>query len=46
MILPRLSVVVPDRPGYLARLAQWAAEEGANILEISHARGFGEIGVG
>ncbi len=44
--LTRLSVVIPDRPGYLARLAQRVAEEGANILDISHARGFGEIGVG
>jgi threonine dehydratase len=42
----RLSVVVPDRPGYLAALAQCIAKEEGNILQIEHVRGFGEISVG
>jgi threonine dehydratase len=42
----RLSVVVPDRPGHLAALAQSIAKEGANILQIEHVRGFGEISIG
>lgn len=42
----RLSVVVPDRPGHLASLAQCIAKEGANILQIEHVRGFGEISIG
>jgi threonine dehydratase len=42
----RLSVVVPDRPGHLAALAQCIAKEGANILQIEHVRGFGEISIG
>jgi len=42
----RLSVIVPDRPGHLASLAQSIAKEGANILQIEHVRGFGEISIG
>ncbi len=44
--LARLSVVIPDRPGYLSRLTQRIAQEGINILHIQHARGFGEMAVG
>jgi threonine dehydratase len=44
--LSRISVVIPDRPGSLARLAQRVAELGANILHISHSRGFGEMAIG
>ncbi|MCZ6907535.1 MAG: threonine ammonia-lyase [Deltaproteobacteria bacterium] len=44
--LARLSVVIPDRPGYLSRLSQRIAQEGINILHIQHVRGFGEIAVG
>jgi len=42
----RLSVVVPDRPGYLAALAQCIAKKEGNILQIEHVRGFGEISIG
>lgn len=42
----RLSVIVPDRPGYLAALSQCIAKEEANILQIEHVRGFGEISIG
>jgi threonine dehydratase len=44
--LSRISVVISDRPGSLARLAQRVAELGANILHISHSRGFGEMAIG
>jgi len=44
--LSRLSVLLPDRPGYLARLTQRLGKEGANILQIEHVRGFGEIPIG
>ncbi|MEE9568901.1 MAG: threonine ammonia-lyase [Candidatus Binatia bacterium] len=44
--LARLSVVIPDRPGYLSRLTQRIAQEGVNILHIQHVRGFGEMAVG
>ncbi|MCZ6546566.1 MAG: threonine ammonia-lyase, partial [Deltaproteobacteria bacterium] len=44
--LARLSVVIPDRPGYLSRLSQRIAQEGINNLHIQHVRGFGEIAVG
>ncbi|HEX2928288.1 MAG TPA: threonine ammonia-lyase [Candidatus Binatia bacterium] len=44
--LSRFSIVISDRPGSLARLAQKVAELGANILQISHSRGFGEMAIG
>ncbi len=44
--LARLSVILPDRPGYLARLTQCIGQQGANILKIEHVRGFGEIAIG
>jgi threonine dehydratase len=44
--LARISVVLSDRPGSLARLAANVANEGANVLSIGHARGFGEIAIG
>ena len=43
--LTRLSVVISDRPGALAQLAQRIAELGANILQIGQTRGFGEIAI-
>ena len=43
--LGRLSVVISDRPGALARLAQRIADLGANILQISQTRGFGQIAI-
>lgn len=44
--LGRFSVVIPDRPGSLARLAQRVADLGANILHITHSRGFGAMAIG
>lgn len=44
--LTRLSVVVSDRPGSLARLSQKIAEQNANILQIEHVRGFGDLAIG
>lgn len=44
--LTRFSVILPDRPGYLARLTQQMAKEGANILQVGHVRGFGETAIG
>jgi len=43
--LSRFSVVIPDRPGALARLAQRIAELGANILQIGQTRGFGQVAI-
>jgi threonine dehydratase len=44
--LGRFAVVISDRPGSLARLAQRVAELGANILQIDHNRGFGKMAIG
>ncbi len=44
--LAQLSVTLADRPGSLARLTERLAKERANILQIQHVRGFGEIGIG
>jgi threonine dehydratase len=44
--LSRLSVVISDRPGALARLSQRIADLGANILQIDQTRGFGEVAIG
>jgi threonine dehydratase len=44
--LGRFSIVISDRPGSLARLAQRVADLGANILQITHSRGFGEMAIG
>jgi threonine dehydratase len=44
--LSRISVVISDRPGSLARLSQRVAELGANILQIGQTRGFGEMAIG
>jgi len=44
--LGRFAVVISDRPGSLARLAMRVADLGANILQISHSRGFGEMAIG
>ena len=42
----RVNVIVTDRPGNLARLAQCIADMGANILQIDQSRGFGRIAIG
>ena len=44
--LTRLALVISDRPGALAQLAQRIAEEGANVLQIGQSRGFGQIAIG
>jgi threonine dehydratase len=44
--LTRLNVVIPDRPGNLARLSQCIADLGANILQIDQSRGFGQMAIG
>jgi threonine dehydratase len=44
--LNRISAVISDRPGNLARLTQRIAELGANILQIGQSRGFGRMGIG
>jgi threonine dehydratase len=44
--LGRFSIVIPDRPGSLARLAQRVGDLGANILHIIHSRGFGATAIG
>jgi threonine dehydratase len=44
--LCRLSVVISDRPGALARLTQRIADLGANILQIGQTRGFGQVAIG
>jgi threonine dehydratase len=44
--LTRFSVVLPDRPGTLARLSQRIGELGANILHIAHSRGFRQMAIG
>jgi threonine dehydratase len=44
--LTRFSVVTYDQPGTLAQLAQRIAQTGANILQISQTRGFGQMAIG
>jgi threonine dehydratase len=44
--LCRLSVVISDRPGALARLAQKIADLQANVLQIGQSRGFGQVAIG
>lgn len=44
--LAKISVILVDRPGALARLTQVIGKERANILQIEHVRGFGEMAIG
>lgn len=44
--LARLTVVVPDRPGALARVLALVAAERCNVLQIEHDRAFAPAGVG
>jgi len=44
--LARLKVVVPDRPGSIAELANLIAAQHANILQISQNRHASEVGIG
>lgn len=43
--LAEIAVVLPDRPGSLARLAACVAAQGANVLSVEHERGFGEVAI-
>ncbi|HXG18841.1 MAG TPA: threonine ammonia-lyase [Methylomirabilota bacterium] len=44
--LTRLSLIVTDRPGALARVSTLVADQGANIQEIVHTRGFSRAEIG
>lgn len=44
--LTRISLIIPDRPGALARVSTLVADQGANILEIIHTRGFSRAEIG
>jgi threonine dehydratase len=44
--LVRLSLIIPDRPGALARVCTLVADQGANIQEIAHTRGFSRAEIG
>jgi threonine dehydratase len=44
--LSRFAIIISDRPGSLARLAQRVADLGANILQITHSRSFGQMAIG
>ena len=44
--LVRISLIVPDRPGALARVSTLVADQQANILEIMHSRGFSRAEIG
>ena len=44
--LSRISLIIPDRPGALARVSTLVADQGANILEIIHTRGFSRAEIG
>lgn len=44
--LTRISLIIPDRPGALARVSTLVADQGANILEITHTRGFSRAEIG
>ncbi|HEX2387323.1 MAG TPA: threonine ammonia-lyase [Candidatus Binatia bacterium] len=44
--LTQVSVVLPDRPGSLARLAACVAAQGANVLSAEHGRGFADVAIG
>ncbi len=44
--LVRLSLIVSDRPGALARVSTLVADQGANIQEIVHTRGFSRAEIG
>jgi threonine dehydratase len=44
--LVRISLIVPDRPGALARVSTLVADQRANILEIMHSRGFSRAEIG
>jgi threonine dehydratase len=44
--LVRLRLIIPDRPGALARVSTLVADQGANIQEIVHTRGFSQAEIG
>ena len=44
--LVRLRLIIPDRPGALARVSSLVADQGANIQEIVHTRGLSQAEIG
>jgi threonine dehydratase len=44
--LVQLSLIISDRPGALARVCTLVADQGANIQEIAHTRGFSRAEIG
>ncbi len=44
--IARVSLIVPDRPGALAQVSNIVAEQGANVLSITHTRGFSKAEIG
>jgi threonine dehydratase len=44
--LVRLSVLIPDRPGSLARLMTAVGQQGANVVQIHHDRAFSKSTLG
>ncbi|HJY83582.1 MAG TPA: threonine ammonia-lyase [Candidatus Binatia bacterium] len=44
--LARLRLIISDRPGALARVSTLVADQGANIQEIVHTRGFSRAEIG
>jgi threonine dehydratase len=44
--LVRLSLIISDRPGALARVSTLVADQGANIQEIVHTRAFSRAEIG
>lgn len=44
--LTRISLIVTDRPGALARVSTLVGEQGANIQDIVHTRGFSRAEIG
>jgi len=44
--LVRLRLIISDRPGALARVSTLVADQGANIQEIVHTRGFSQAEIG
>ena len=42
----RVSLIVPDRPRRLVQVSNIVAEQGANVLAITHTRGFSKAEIG
>lgn len=44
--IARVSLIVPDPPGALAQVSNIVGEQGANVLAITHTRGFSKAQIG